>query len=231
MDLLNTDETSGAAILDVGAGECCLAEALALSCGASVVWATDAVPKQIWAAAERYHDTEALRFVIADAQDLPFESESFDLVVANLLLHHIEPLEPLLRELFRVLRAGGSFRALEPAPLLGTLVHSATSENEAPVWPARVTAAMRAAGFERTVSRYYWSRLETSVLGPLSPGYRVFGSKPGDGPPAQPRLARELKPMTLAGLQLDAQSAVAPFALRQEQRMLGLLEGGVHVVD
>jgi SAM-dependent methyltransferase len=46
-------------------------------------------------------------FRAADAQNLPFENGSFDVVVCRLALHHLQkPLE-VLREMARVCRAGG----------------------------------------------------------------------------------------------------------------------------
>jgi ubiquinone/menaquinone biosynthesis C-methylase UbiE len=42
-------------------------------------------------------------------ESLPFESESFDLVMCNWVVYHVSNLELALRELARVLRAGGRF--------------------------------------------------------------------------------------------------------------------------
>jgi SAM-dependent methyltransferase len=212
-------------VLDLGAGEGLLSAALA-QCGATV-WATDAVPKQIWAAAEHHqqHRRLDLHFVIADAMDLPFGDGAFDLVVANLVLHHIEPPGPLLAEVLRVLRPGGRFAAFEPTPLIGALVHEQTSENEAPIAPSQVLSALGEAGFEDARTGYFWSRLETAALGPLSPGYRVSARKPGEGQgPAEPVLRRALRPMELPGLSLDGGCSFAELALTQERQILEILQ-------
>ncbi|MHB8512340.1 MAG: class I SAM-dependent methyltransferase [Actinomycetota bacterium] len=43
----------------------------------------------------------------ADAEGLPFDDESFDLVVGHAVLHHLPDVEGALKECFRVLRPGG----------------------------------------------------------------------------------------------------------------------------
>ena len=44
----------------------------------------------------------------AEAEELPFEDESFDLVCGHAILHHIPKLERAFGEFFRVLRPGGT---------------------------------------------------------------------------------------------------------------------------
>lgn len=46
---------------------------------------------------------------VADAEELPFEDCSFDLVVGHAVLHHIPDVELAIREVLRVLRPGGRF--------------------------------------------------------------------------------------------------------------------------
>lgn len=43
----------------------------------------------------------------ADAEELPFPDESFDLVIGHAVIHHIPDVEKAFREMFRVLRPGG----------------------------------------------------------------------------------------------------------------------------
>lgn len=55
---------------------------------------------------------------VADAESIPYEDESFDLVVGHAVLHHIPDVELALREVLRVLRPGGRFVfAGEPTPV------------------------------------------------------------------------------------------------------------------
>ena len=51
----------------------------------------------------------------ADAAAMPFEADRFDVVSAYAFFHHLQDLEPVLREIHRVLRPGGGLYAdLEP---------------------------------------------------------------------------------------------------------------------
>ena len=46
---------------------------------------------------------------VADAERLPYEEATFDLVVGHAVLHHIPDVEQALREVLRVLKPGGRF--------------------------------------------------------------------------------------------------------------------------
>ena len=46
---------------------------------------------------------------VADAESLPYEDDSFDLVVGHAVIHHIPDVEGALREVVRVLKPGGRF--------------------------------------------------------------------------------------------------------------------------
>ncbi len=222
LGLLDTSALAGAKILDLGAGECMLANALA-QCGARV-WATDAVPKQIWAAAAANASHETMRFALCDARDLPFTDGVFDFVVANLMLHHVEPVQAVLREAARVLRPGGRFAAIEPTPLVGLLVHEQTSANEAPLQPAKILKALREVGFDSASHAYFWGRGQTAILGPLSPGYRVSAVKPDAPAPAGGSdLRRKLSPTRLPGLRVDETCSFMGLIRQQEDEIVAAL--------
>ncbi len=94
--------------LEIGAGTGYFS--LNLLAGGKVdrVTATDIAPGMLAAlernAAELGLEAET---AVADAEELPFEDESFDLVLGHAVLHHIPDLERAFAEFERVLRPGG----------------------------------------------------------------------------------------------------------------------------
>ena len=67
------------------------------------------------AAREAGHDPSQFEFVAGDAHHLPYDDQTFDLVVGDGILHHLD-LDKALAECHRVLKPGG--RALFREPLL-----------------------------------------------------------------------------------------------------------------
>lgn len=70
----------------------------------------DMVASEIAQANENNKDPRA-QFLVARAQELPFEDESFDFVLCHLALMLMLPLEPVLQEIRRVLKTGGKLIA------------------------------------------------------------------------------------------------------------------------
>ena len=87
-------------VLDAGCGDGALAS---LVTARSVV-CVDQSPAAVAAASAR--GLEASR---ADVQDLPFDDDSFDVVMCNWMLYHVQDLDRALSELARVCRPGGRF--------------------------------------------------------------------------------------------------------------------------
>lgn len=50
-----------------------------------------------------------VQHMVIDIQDIPFENDSFDVVIANMMLYHVPDLEKGLSEVRRVLKDGGAF--------------------------------------------------------------------------------------------------------------------------
>src|SRR6266480_3305548 len=85
--------------------------------------------------------------VACDAEQLPFEDESFDLVFGHAVLHHLPDLDASFAELYRVLRPGGMIAFCCEASRYGDKLAS---------YPKR--AGVRAAPLWRTLMRAHERR-------------------------------------------------------------------------
>jgi SAM-dependent methyltransferase len=90
-------------VLEVGAGAGEMAERIAAELGAEIV-ALDSSERMV--SLTRQRGVEA---VIGDVQELPFENESFDCVVAGWVLYHVANRDAAIAECKRVLRPSGRF--------------------------------------------------------------------------------------------------------------------------
>ena len=70
---------------------------------------TDLSPGMVDSARAMLAGAPGVEFGCADIQALPFEDESMDVVIANMMLYHVPELGRGLSEVRRVLRAGGRF--------------------------------------------------------------------------------------------------------------------------
>jgi SAM-dependent methyltransferase len=103
-------------VLDIGCGEGQVARRVA-SLGASLVVGVDPADAQLRVAHER---GGAPVYARALAAGLPCNDGAFDAVVMCLVLEHVDPLEPVIDEVARVLERGGPLVALLNHPLLQT---------------------------------------------------------------------------------------------------------------
>lgn len=94
----------GNRVLEIGSGPGHVADML-VQTGASVA-GVDFSSTMVEVAQKRYPE---ITFEQADAEQLPFEADSFDAVVANFVVHHLARPETVFREVHRVLKAGGRF--------------------------------------------------------------------------------------------------------------------------
>ena len=81
--------------------------------------------------------------VVADAERLPFEDESFDLVLGHAILHHIPDLQMAFAEFMRVLKPGGTVLfAGEPSRYGDRIanVPKRLAASVAPLWRAAIGA-------------------------------------------------------------------------------------------
>lgn len=94
----------GGQVLEIGSGPGHVADML-VKAGAGVT-GVDFSSKMVEVAQSRYPE---ITFKQADAEQLPFKTESFDAVVANFVVHHLARPETVFREVRRVLKPGGRF--------------------------------------------------------------------------------------------------------------------------
>lgn len=90
-------------VLDVGAGECQYGDLLR-HCdylGTDLVFSSDK------------HNFTQIK-IVSDAQSLPFARDSFDVVLNMVVMEHVPEPEMVVREMFRVLRKGGTVFAMIP---------------------------------------------------------------------------------------------------------------------
>jgi SAM-dependent methyltransferase len=92
-------------LLDVGCGDGGVAELLCDLVGEVVGIDVERSPE--------WQDADGLAFLVADAERLPFDDDSFDAIHSKDSLHHMESPEAALGEYRRVLRPGGSVVIVE----------------------------------------------------------------------------------------------------------------------
>ena len=60
-------------------------------------------------AKETLRDVSGIEYRVIDIRDIPFENDSFDVVIANMMLYHVPDLPRGLREVRRILKDDGTF--------------------------------------------------------------------------------------------------------------------------
>lgn len=104
---------SDARVLEVGCGTGVLTRVLAQREDVASVTGTDLAPSLVARATEAASRLENVSFQVADARDLPFDDESFDVVVMDSVLVHVPGPERAVAEARRVLRPSGVCAAFE----------------------------------------------------------------------------------------------------------------------
>ena len=94
--------------LEVGCGNGLVSKYIAKNYSSSVI-GIDVDPEQIELARKDAVGISNIRFLAADATNLPFEDNSFDIVLSFGVLHHIYKWLDALKEIGRVLRVKGYF--------------------------------------------------------------------------------------------------------------------------
>ena len=136
------------------------------------------------AAREAGHAADQFSFVVGDAHALPYDDATFDLVIGEGIVHHLD-IETALAEVHRVLKPGGRAMFLEPLldnPLLKLfrrLTPSARTEDELPL-SARNLRLIAESGRWHVESTYSGLvaapvAVGTSVLMPSRPDNALLG--------------------------------------------------------
>jgi len=161
-------------VLDVGTGFGINAAFLArwLPQG-SEVWTVDP-SKEVLAKVEKALAEEGLRgvrFAEASADDLDFPGGYFDSVVSVMVLHHIEGLQPALKEMARVLRPGGTLAIVDYKPVASHELEFTTRHDEADFFePAAVVKGIGRAGMAgRSHDFGVWYLVEAKKARPSGP--------------------------------------------------------------
>lgn len=69
---------------------------------------TEGMVKEIW---EKYKEFSFVTTQKIDIQEIPFESNFFDVIIANFMLYHVPDIDRALNEVYRVLKPNGIFYA------------------------------------------------------------------------------------------------------------------------
>src|SRR6266446_5395363 len=95
-------------VLDIATGPGYIAEAFAQAARQVVGVDLTAAMLAIGEERAKLNGLSNVSFQIGDAQNLPFETENFDVVVCRLALHHMQEPGRVMGEMTRVCRAGGT---------------------------------------------------------------------------------------------------------------------------
>ncbi len=159
------DELRGRRILDCGcgAGHYVLAFLAAGGDALGIEYEADKV-----ADFRQAHPDKAARVMVGDVQHIAFESESFDVALANEVLEHVPDDARGLREIYRILKPGGRLFVFSPNRLYPFETHGVymgDSERKLPIATPFVPYIPVPVGerFLRYWARNYWPR-ELQVL-------------------------------------------------------------------
>ena len=155
----------GRDILDVGAGDATLTGLLLKD--AKTLTALDISLKRIKKCAERYRDG---RFIVADAEALPFKRDSFDCILASELIEHLIEPERFLLSSHRALKKGGILIISTPSALFyeNNLREILKDQHLHTFSPGRLKSLLKSSGFKPLETIGLGFKLRLKIPEPLS---------------------------------------------------------------
>lgn len=109
--VMGFDQFRGARLLEIGCGMG--SDLLQFARGGARCTGIDLTPRSVEITRHRFALYDARgTYMIADGEHLPFASESFDVVYSNGVLHHTPDTAGAIREVYRVLRSGGTAKVM-----------------------------------------------------------------------------------------------------------------------
>jgi len=150
--------TGGESVLDIGSGPGFLATEMADATGSTGKVVGVDISKQMVDRAASKSTQPWLSYQVADATELPFEDESFDVVVSTQVAEYVPDIEAFCAEIYRVLKPNG--RAL----ILATDWDAVCWHSEEPERMERVLKAFAPHCADSRLPRTLASRLRKSGL-------------------------------------------------------------------
>ena len=156
---MNPDEVfGGKKILDIGAGECEYSRLIVDKYNPKEIIACDLFEERMQLA-KTENKNPKLKFVTGDVFDLPFETNSFDVVFGSLVLHQLPNLGDVVGEVNRVLKPKGVYVGFEPNPfnmiILFRHFFKKHSSNQYLFWPWLAKDAFNTADFDVKICYFY----------------------------------------------------------------------------
>lgn len=107
LDRLDYIRIQPVSILDLGCGPGEFSRALAKRYNKAQVVSLDLAPGMLNAAKSQKRWRQKQSFVCADAEALPFATNSFDFIFSNMVIHWANDINKIIHEIHRVLKPGG----------------------------------------------------------------------------------------------------------------------------
>lgn len=158
VNLVNSHAPPQSQLLEVGCGNGVASRMLA-DRGHQIV-GTDISP--LFLAEAKVWETDCLTYQVADALDLPFPDQHFDLVCSNELVEHVPDVQSVLQEMIRVTRDGGRIVVAGPnlcSPITSLLdwLRLLIGGAGRPIWAETKEQAFQ--GLQRNLRYYLQKRL------------------------------------------------------------------------